>query len=154
MQNKYKLPPDVRKSVLHLVEGYERRRKKITALERDITALDGARFETHGSERVYTPSGKGSTGDPTEVKAMRLVKLHESFDYKCVRAIEDALAALPIGHYPPELAEKIRRTILISCAIGKRFKFRYSGITEIEVAHFYRLRSQFLYTVAEKLDFI
>ena len=154
MQNKYKIPPDVRETVIRLVKGYDRRKRKITNAEREITSLDGTRFETHGNERVYTPNGKGGASSPTEVKALRLAKLHESFDYKCVQAIDEARQALPITHYPHELAEKIRRTIIISCALGKKFRFRYSGITGIVVAHFYRLRSQFIFSVAEKLDLL
>ena len=154
MQNKYKVPQDVRETVIRLVKGYERRKRKIAEREREIIALDGARFETLGSERVYTPSGKGGTSSPTEIKAMRLAKLHESFDFRCVQAIDEALAALPIRHYPPELAAKIRQTIIISCAIGKKFKFSYSGIVGIEARYFYALRSMFIHTVAKKLDFI
>lgn len=154
MQNKYQVPPDVRETVIRIVKGYNRRKRKLAEREHDILALDGVRFESSGDERAYTPSGKGGASSPTETKAMRLAKLHESFDARCVRAIDDALNALPISHYPKELADKIRSTIIVSCAIGRKFKFRYSGIVGIEARYFYQLRSMAIYSIAKKLELI
>ena len=162
MQNKYKLPPDVRKSVIHLVEGYERRKRKIKAREDDILSISSVRYETalfkNGKSieecRVYTPGGKGKKSSPVEDAALKLEKLHNSFDYKCVKAIDEALESLPLHNYENELAARIKKAIIVSCAIGKKFKFRYSGIVGIEASYFYALRSRFLYIIAVKLDFI
>lgn len=158
MQNKYKLPDDIRKTVIDLVKGYERRKKKIAQKEREICSTPGGRYETIktelGEERVFLPSGKGGTSSPIEQQAARLEKLHNSFDYKCVKAIESSLDALPLKNYNPELAKKVRDCIIASCVYGKKFKFRYSGIVGIEATRFYQLRSLFLISVAQKLDFL
>lgn len=158
MQNKYKLPDDIRKTVIDLVKGYERRKKKIARQEREICSMPGGKYETIktelGEERVYLPSGKGGTSSPVEQQAARLEKLHNSFDYKCVKAIDSALEALPLKNYTPELATKVRGCIIASCVYGKKFVFRYSGIAGISRETFYRERSHFLYLVAKKLDFI
>lgn len=158
MQNKYKLPDDIRKTVIDLVKGYERRKKKIAQKEREICSTPGGRYETIktelGEERVFLPSGKGGTSSPIEQQAARLERLHNSFDYKCVTAIDSALEALPLKNYNPELAKKVRDCIIASCVYGKKFKFRYSGIVGIEASRFYQLRSLFLISVAQKLDFL
>lgn len=158
MQNKYKLPDDIRKTVIDLVKGYERRKKKIAQKEREICSTPGGRYETVktelGEERVFLPSGKGGTSSPIEQQAARLEKLHQGFDYKCVKAIESSLDALPLKNYNPELAKKVRDCIIASCVYGKKFKFRYSGIVGIEATRFYQLRSLFLISVAQKLDFL
>lgn len=158
MQNKYKLPDDIRKTVIDLVKGYERRKKKIAQKEREICSTPGGRYETIktelGEERVFLPSGKGGTSSPIEQQAAHLEKLHNSFDYKCVTAIYSALEALPLKNYNPELAKKVRDCIIASCVHGKKFKFRYSGIVGIEATRFYQLRSLFLISVAQKLDFL
>lgn len=158
MQNKYKLPDDIRKTVIDLVKGYERRKKKIAQKEREICSMPGGKYETIktelGEERVYLPSGKGGTSSPVEQQAARLEKLHNSFDYKCITAIDSALEALPLKNYNPELEKKVRDCIIASCVYGKKFKFRYSGIVGIEVSRFYQLRSLFLLSVAQKLDFL
>ncbi len=158
MQNKYKLPDDIRRTVIDLVKGYERRKKKIAQKECEICSTPGGRYETIktelGEERVFLPSGKGGTSSPIEQQAARLEKLHQGFDYKCVKAIESSLDALPLKNYNPELAKKVRECIIASCIYGKKFKFRYSGIVGIEVSRFYQLRSLFLISVAQKLDFL
>ena len=158
MQNKYKLPDDIRRTVIDLVKGYERRKKKIAQKEREICSTPGGRYETIktelGEERVFLPSGKGGTSSPIEQQAARLEKLHQGFDYKCVKAIESSLDALPLKNYNPELAKKVRDCIIASCVHGKKFVFRYSGIIGISERTFYRARHLFLYLVAQKLDFL
>lgn len=140
------------------MKGYERRKKKIAQKEREICSTPGGRYETIktelGEERVFLPSGKGGTSSPIEQQVARLEKLHNSFDYKCVKAIESSLDALPLKNYNPELAKKVRDCIIASCVYGKKFKFRYSGIVGIEATRFYQLRSLFLISVAQKLDFL
>ena len=159
MQNKYKLPDDIRKTVIDLVKGYERRKKKIARLEREICSAPGAKYEIikteHGEERVYLPSGKGGTSSPVEQQAAELEKkIYNSFDYKCVKAIESALESLPLSNYNNELAKKVKDCIIASCVYGKKFVFRYSGIVGISERTFYRARHLFLYLVAQKLDFL
>lgn len=154
MQNKYKMPSDVRRTVISIVQGYERRRREIREAEEDITSLSGARFETVNGERVYLPSGKGGKSSVSEVQAMRLMNLHNSFDYRCNIAIEDALNELPLQDYNTELAEKVKNKIMLSCVLGKRFIFRYEGLEGISERMFYYKRSEFLHIIAKKLNFL
>ncbi len=156
MQNKYKLPDDVRKTMLGIVKGYNRRQEEIRRREDEICSANGGRYETYivgGEEqRVFTPSGKGSTSSPVERQAAALAKYHESdFNYLANKAIDEALSSLPLNKY--HSAEKIRKTILNSCKYYRKYPFGYSGIDEISEKTFYNYRNMFLYFLAKKLDY-
>lgn len=159
MQNKYKMPPDVRRTVISIVQGYERRKIELRRDEEDILSLGSGKFETvkdaegKDTERAFMPSGKGGKSSAVENQAMRLLNLHNSFDYRCNKAIDEALDSLPLSAYNTELAKKIRETIKLSCADG-RFCFARSGIVGIEQTRFYQLRSIFLLSVAKKLKYL
>ena len=160
MQNKYKLPDDVRRTVIGIVIGYNRRKDIIKERESEICAISGGRFETYtsisGEEvREFTPSGKGGTSSPVERQADDLAYYHETdFDYKCNKAIDEALDSLPLGHFSADAANGIRKNIIKSCVKGHNYNFNYSGIYVIGRSRFYQLRNLFLYYIAIKLKFI
>lgn len=160
MQNKYKMPSDVRRTVISVVQGYERRKIELRRDEEEILSLGSGKFESvqddkgKETERAFMPSGKGGKSSAVENQAMRLMYLHNSWDYRCNQAIEKALAALPLDGYNPDLAKKVREKIMLSCVLGKRFIFRYEGIEGVSERMFYYKRSEFLYMVAKKLDFL
>ena len=160
MQNKYKMPPDVRRTVISIVQGYERRKIELRYAEEEVFSLCSGKFETvtndkgKETERAFMPSGKGGKSSVTENQAMQLLNLHNSFDYRCNEAIDEALSSLPLSAYNAELAKKVREMIFLSCKIGRRFNFARSGICGIERSRFYQLRSVFLLAVAKKLDFL
>lgn len=157
MQNKYKMPSDVRRTVISIVQGYERRKIQLRRDEEDILSLGNGKFETVTGddgkeiERAFMPSGKGGKSSAVENQAMRLLSLHNSFDYRCNKAIDEALDSLPLSSYNPELADKVREKILLSCQIGRQFNFDYSGLTGISRRTFYRLRNRFLFQTAKNL---
>lgn len=160
MQNKYKMPPDVRTTVIGIVKGYERRKIELRRDEENILSLGSGRFESvqddkgKETERAFMPSGKGGKSSAVENQAMRLMDLHNSWDYRCNMAIDKALETLPLDTYNPELAKKVREKIMLSCVLGKRFVFRYEGLEGVSERMFYYKRSEFLYMVAKKLDFL
>lgn len=160
MQNKYKLPPDVRKTVIGIVQGYERRKNELRRDEEEILSLGSGKFETVQSdkgketERAFMPSGKGGKSSAVENQAMQLMNLHNSWDYRCNMAIDKALETLPLDSYNPDLAKKVRDKIMLSCQIGKCFCFERAGIVGIEKSRFYQLRTLFLISLAKKLDFL
>ncbi len=160
MQNKYKMPSDVRRTVISIVQGYERRKIELKRDEEEILSLGSGKFETVQSdkgketERAFMPSGKGGKSSAVENQAMQLMNLHNSWDYRCNMAIDKALETLPLDSYNPELAKKVREKIMLSCQIGRRFNFDYCGIVGISRPHFYRLRNRFLFDVALKLGYL
>ena len=161
MQNKYQLPPDVRRTVIGLVQGYNRRKRELLKSEEEICSVGSARYETiHNSEspeddeRVYLPLGKGGVSFPVESQAFALMNLHNSFDYNCNRIIEKALEELPMYYYNKDLVSKIKKNLILSCELGKKFSYPYWEIIGIDKSTFYRIRQHFLYIVAQKFNFI
>ena len=160
MQNKYKMPPDVRSTVIGIVKGYERRKIELRRDEENILSLGSGRFESvqddkgKETERAFMPSGKGGKSSAVENQAMRLMSLHNKLDYKRNEAIDKSLLDLPLNDYNTELAKKVREKIMLSCVLGKRFIFRYEGLEGISERTFYRLRNRFLFSVAKRLDYI
>lgn len=154
MQNKYKMPSDVRRTVISIVQGYDRRKIDLQRDEERIISLGGGKYEEKNGERVFLPSGKGGKSSVVENQALELMRLHDSWSYRCNKAIDESLAALPLVGYNPELAKKVREKIFLSCQIGRQFNFEYSGLTGISRRTFYRQRNRFLFYIAKKLEYI
>lgn len=145
MQTKHKMQPYERMQSIAIVKAYKAYKADVLSEEKSILSLSGGKYETIGDERAYQPHGKGGKSAPTEDKALRLQKLHESYEARCVQAVEYAFASLPVKHYTPELQEEIKQTIFKSCVKGKNdFNFERSGIVGLERSRFYQLRSLFL----------
>ena len=153
MQNKYKLPDHVKGSALSVVKCYEAYRREIKDEENKILSLGGSNYESVGNERVFLPNGKGGVNSPTENKAMQLEKIHNSYKYRCVKAVESALRELPI-EATPAIAKKIRQAIYSSCTKGRCFNFAYAGLDCIGKTTFYRYRNIFLFLVAKKIGIL
>ncbi|MGN0548048.1 MAG: hypothetical protein ACI4IM_00450 [Acutalibacteraceae bacterium] len=153
MQNKYKLPDHVKGSALAIVKSYEAYKRDIKDEENRILSLGGSNYESVGNERVFLPNGKGGVNSPTENKAMQLEKLHNSYKYRCVKAVESALRELPI-EATPAIAKKIRQAIYSSCTKGRCFNFDRSGIDGLSRSTFYRYRNCFLFLVAKKIGIL
>lgn len=152
MQNKYKLPDYLKLNALAIVKSYKSYRKEIEDEENGIFSFGSGHYETIGQERVYLPSGKGGKSSPTEDQAMRLEKLHTSYPYKCVQAVDSALDSV-LKNYTRTHSEKIRAALIRSCECGRTFNFDYSGIDGLSRASFYRLKNQFLYQICKKMHF-
>lgn len=160
MQNKYKIPKDVRGVLINIIKGYDRRAVEIKEREAEICSVGGGRYETYtvstrrGTEerRAFTPGGKGGTSSPVENQYNELAYYHEHDEgYKWNKAIDSV-----IGGFQLKTAEsqKIKDNIIESCKAGRSYNFNYSGITSINRSRFYQLRNQFLYLLAKKLKFI
>ena len=153
MQTKYKMQPYERQQAIAIVKSYKAYKADVLNEEKSILSLSGGKYETIGDERAFQPHGKGGKSAPTEDKALKLQKLHESYKARCVQAVEYAFARLPIKHYTPELQKKVKQALFASCVKGRYFRFEYSALDGIGRATFYRIRNQFLFEVIEKIKF-
>ena len=153
MQNQYKIPDHVKGSALSVVKCYEAYRREINDEENKILSLGGSNYESVGNERLFLPNGKGGVNSPTENKAIQLEKIHNSYKYRCVKAVESALRELPI-EATPAIANKIRQAIYSSCVKGRYFNFYYAGLDCIGKTTFYRYRNVFLFLVAKKIGIL
>lgn len=153
MQNKYKLPDYARSSALSVVKSYEAYKKDIKDEENRILSFGSGHYETVGKERVYLPSGKGSSSSPTEDQAMQLERLHNSYKYRCVQTVESSMSEV-FKYDDFKYSLKVRQALLQSCVDGRNFTFTYSGIDGMSCSTFYRLKNQFLYIISVKMNFI
>lgn len=153
MQNKYKLPDYVRAQALAVVKSYEAYKRDVKNEENRILTLGGGRYETIGNERVYLPTGKGGLSSPTEDKAVQLEALHSSYKYKCIQAVEESLREILL-HDDPSYSAKVKKALLQACKEGRNFSFAYSGVEGMSCSTFYRLKSQFIYLISIKMNFI
>ncbi len=157
-QNSYKLPSDVRLTLINIVKGYDRRAQLIKEKEEEICSVGGgSKYETYivasGEERrTFLPFGKGGTSSPVENQAERLEGYHNSFDYRCNKAIDDALNELSLEKY--KNAQIIKNGILNSIKNYRNYPFSQTMIDEISEKTFYGLRIKFLYILAKKLNFL
>lgn len=152
MQNKYKMRPYEKQQAIAIVKGYNDYKRYIKDEESRILSFGSGNYESSGGERAYQPHGKGGTSSPTENKALQFERLHNSYEYRCVKAVEKAFDSLPLEHYNGELAKKIRRAIYSSCVKDKNsFNFERSGIIGLERSRFYQLRSLFLISIIKNM---
>ena len=153
MQTEYKMQPYERQQAIAIVKAYKAYKADVFSEEESILSLNGGEYETIGDERAYQPHGKGGKSAPTEDKALRLQKLHESYKARCVQAVEYAFASLPIKYYTPELQKKVKQALFASCVKGRYFRFEHSGIVGLERSRFYQIRSLFLLEIIKYMKF-
>lgn len=158
MQNKYKLPDDVRSTVIGIVRGYNRRAEEIRARENEICSVSGGHYETYkvGEKeyREFTPGGKNKVSSPVESQADALARYHATdSDYLRNKLIDEVLEDLPLVRFSDDVATEIKKNIIKSCIKGRNYNFNYSGIYAIGRSRFYQFRNIFLYNLSKKLNF-
>jgi hypothetical protein len=155
-QTKYKLPDDVRQSVLGYVRGYKRRVKWYKDQREAIIYRTPVRFETyipdpaHPSQSwAYQPRGNG-TSNPTLNAADALVELESHPEVRIMRAVEQAQVAVGVEVRSEQERNKLRRAVLDSCVDGRDFMFEYTALA-MGRSSFYRARQRFLWQIAKIL---
>ncbi len=149
MQNKYRMPDYARNQALGVVRGYADYKAWLKNEEAKISFL--------GSALNAQSKGKGATSAPTEIQALRLAKLNDTYKARCVRAVDEAFEELPLQDFSPLLAKRIKQTIYNCCIKGKNnFTYRYTTLSTEGISrdYFYRMRARFLYLVALKMEII
>lgn len=164
MQNKYKLPEDVRGSILYMLRGLERRRREMREAERNICSLNGSartRATVDGGDvYVFLPSAHAGGASAVESKADELAKLHESFDYKFITAVESAdrqvRCAMEAAGFPASLRDKVVSQLYNSFKPGRQFNYYHTDLDVCGISQpkFYRLRNEFLRHIAKELEML
>lgn len=160
MQTKYKLPKDIKQCTLWIIRGQKRREMKYKEKYSDILEGGGAKYiskrnkDGEETERIYMPSGKGKSQSATELKALALDALENSEDTIKMRSVQQALSE--IGH---DITDETCRSNLIKALllnINDRHNFPYEKLylPKISKKKFYRYKSEFVYLVALKNNFI
>jgi len=143
MQNKYKLPEDVKTACSAYVRGYKRLVYEYNQ-KRDII------INSQKNKSFASPAGGYGESSEPEIKAQLLEKLEQHINTKIMKAVEQA--ELHIGDDLPDENErvKLREAIIDCCKDRRRFVFRYYGL-DMDKSTFYRRRNKFLYEISKYL---
>lgn len=157
MQTKYKVPDDVKRTVLGYVRGYKRRLRWYLDQRSDILYGSPTRYEAYkgkdGKEgHAYQPRG-GMSSNPTASAGERLAALEQHPNVRIMRAIERALE--DVGNDIVSDAEriKLKDAIMESCVVGRNFTFEYWALP-MSKDTFYNHRLRFIQSVAITLNII
>jgi len=160
VQTKYKLPKDIYQATLWIIRGQKRREEEYKEKYSDILEGGGANYiskrnkDGEETERIYVPSGKGTNQSTTEMKALALNALENSEETIKMRSVQQAFSE--IGK---DIADDVCRNNLIKALllnINDRHNFSYEKLylPKISKKKFYQYKSEFVYLVALKNNFI
>ena len=144
-QTKYKLPDDLKKQCLSLVQGYKRR---VYIYHQRRNAI------IYASPAPPDGQPKGSmTGDNTARKTEKLEKIEDYFDTRAMRAVEQSLNTVGVDLVDESHRKRLMDAVWDSCIEGRNFIFEYRNLP-IGKTNFYERRREFLYKIAKLMDFL
>ena len=168
MSRRKRLPDDVRKFCIALVQGYERRKKEYNLLRADLintTPCNIVKIPESGKkanadqcpderkwEGAWIP-GSHYASRTTEDITDRVMELEKLPETQYMRAVEYA-----IGNVGRDLSEdgrdRLVAAIFKSCVQGRKYPFERLGIEGMERSCFYDRRMKFLIDVAKFLQIV
>ncbi len=161
-QTKFYLTDDVKRLMIELVRGYNRRLQIYLSARENIMLGSPCHYVTY---KVKTKRKDGTIafkecrqyfnnstiGDPTADKYLRLEALENHIETKRMRAVEEA--KLHIGlDLCEEQRQRLTDAIWDSCIQGRNF--RLDPALPIGKTNFYERRRKFLSEIAKKTEFL
>ncbi len=151
-QNKYKLPDDVRFTVLGYVRGYKRRLAAYLQAREEILLSSPDVYTTYKDEngvecRQYN-GHSGSVCRPVENKQERLERLELSKEVGRMRAVEKADVEIGLDIKSDEVRWKLKKAIKLSCESGRKYPYRALDVPGVSEDRFYDYKRKYLYTIA------
>lgn len=152
-----KLPDDVKRQCLAIVQGYDRRRKWYIEERQNILESTPSGYTTYTNDgvecRQYNQHISGRISDTPYDKTIQLERLEKHIKVQQNKAIDDA--KLQIGVNLPELLrQKLVKAIMINCEEPRRYPYEYLGLDGIGRRDFYYRRTEFLYNIAVSLELV
>ncbi|MCM1286560.1 MAG: hypothetical protein NC213_10315 [Acetobacter sp.] len=160
MRNRYELPNDIKNSVIWFIKGQVRREKNYKEAYSDILEGGGANYiskrdkEGNETERIYLPSVKGNNKSATEIKALALDALENSEETIKMRSVQQALSEIGNDIADDKLRENLRKSILLNINYRREFTYERLYLPNISKKKFYQYKSEFIFLVASKNNFI
>ena len=160
MQNKYKLPEDVRRTAISIVRGQERRRCDYNAAYDNIMKSSGASYETYTyvdknnnkqQARAYLPHKQTATDSVTETKAFALMKLNSRQSTKIMNIVDEALNDIGDGIQNEKLRGDLSKAIYLNC-LHRKYPYEHFYLPGISRDMFYKIKNKFLFDLSKKLD--
>lgn len=159
MQNKYKIPDDVKRTVISIVRGQQRRRNEYNAEYDDIMNSGGANYETytyvdnHNKEqqaRAFMPHSQ-TTDSVTERKAFALMALNSRQSTKTMNIVDAALANIGEDILNEDLRRKLSNAIYLNC-LSKKNSYERFCLPGISRNMFFKIKNEFLFNLSKKLE--
>lgn len=145
MNNKYKLPNDIKSVVLGLVKGQNRRLKLYQKKYNDIIEKNFVDFQSSTSTTNIHNSS-------TELKILKIEELNNEPDTIILKTIQDSLENI-CSTYPVEISKNLYNGILLNCS-SKHYSYEKLNIPTISRNKFYSYKNMFLYDIATKFNLI
>lgn len=143
MQNKYKIPEDVKTACISYVKGYKRLVYEYHKKRNDII------YAGKNTSFDKLP-GNGRMSDEPCDKTVKLDEIEGHFDTKIMKAVEQAKLHIGVDIPDEDERQRLKEAIVDCCRDGRRFVFRYCGLN-MDKATFYRRRNKFLCEIAKYL---
>ena len=160
MQTKYKLPKELYQETLWIIRGQKHREKKYKEKYSDILEGGGANYiskrnkDGEETERIYVPSGKGTTQSATEIKALALDALENSVETIKMRSVQQALSEIGNDIADDTCKNNLIKALLLNINDRHNFPYEKLYLPKISKKKFYQYKSEFVYLVALKNNFI
>lgn len=160
MQNKYKIPDDVKRTVISIVRGQQRRRAEYKAAYDNIINSGSASYETytyadeHGKEqqaRAFMPHSQ-STESVTERKAFALMELNSRQSTKTMNIVDEALGSIGEDILNETLRRDLSNAIYLNC-LSRKYPYEHFCLPGISRRMFFKSKNKFLFELAKKLEF-
>lgn len=154
MQTKYKLPEDVKQTVLGYIKGHKRRVDWYQREREDILESMYVPHPERGMDGVqaFMPNGN-LCGDPAVFKVMKLEALERHPNALAIRAVEQARLLIGDDIKDYKIRCRLADCIWESCIKGRKFIFEYKNLP-MGRTNFYKHRQKFIYDIAKYLSLI
>lgn len=149
MQNKYKLPDDVRYMCIGIVKGHRRRQHELKSMRNEV-------IEMHGQTNSFDENGRACVSNyiiagvsTTEMRGLTLQNLSQQADSKLISAVEQALTDATSEIDSLELQNKLKNALVDSCE-NRRRSYNYFDLPGISRKKFFEYKNKFLYSIANR----
>lgn len=163
IKNKHNIPEDVKRTVISIVRGQERRRQDYANEYDDIMNGSSAPFveyvetDSKGNlkqARAYLPKGKDNHISSTESKALALQKLNEKKETLRMKTVDEELNKIGEDIADIKSRRQLSNAIYLNC-INRSYTYERAALPcFISRKKFYQYRNEFLYRVAKELELI
>ena len=159
LQNKYKIPDDIKRTAISIVRGQQRRKAEYKMEYDDIINSSGASYETytyvdnHNNEqqaRAFMPHSQ-ATDSVTERKAFALMALNSRQSTKTMNIVDEALSDIGKDILNEKLRKELSNAIYLNC-LSKNKSYEHFYLPGISRNMFFKIKNKFLYELSEKLE--
>lgn len=158
-KNKYKIPEDVKRTVISLVKGQERRKKEYKESKEQIINGSSAPFSEYIAtkpngekeiRRAYMPRGNAKNSI-IEDKALALKALDEQYSTVIMNVIDEELHKIGNDILSLKLRQELIGAVYKNC-LSRDYPYEYFYLPGISRNMFFCYRNAFLYSVAKRLN--